>query len=55
MAAKAYKVSISHPKDYIGTIGAEGTFEGMWRGKVDKVWAKQHNDLWYEQKAKALH
>ena len=40
---------------YIGTIGAEGTFEGMWRGKVDKVWAKQHNDLWYEQKAKELH
>jgi formate dehydrogenase subunit gamma len=40
---------------YIGTIGAEGTFEGMWRGKVDTVWAKQHNDLWYEQKAKELH
>jgi formate dehydrogenase subunit gamma len=40
---------------YIGTIGAEGTFEGMWHGKVDKVWAKQHNDLWYEQKAKELH
>ena len=40
---------------YIGTIGAEGTFEGMWQGKVDKVWAKQHNDLWYEQKAKELH
>jgi formate dehydrogenase subunit gamma len=40
---------------YIGTIGAEGTFEGMWRGTVDTVWAKQHNDLWYEQKAKELH
>ena len=40
---------------YIGTIGVEGTFEGMWRGKVDKVWAQQHNDLWYEQKAKELH
>jgi cytochrome b subunit of formate dehydrogenase len=31
----------------IGTIGAEGTFEGMWRGRVDAVWAKQHQDLWY--------
>jgi formate dehydrogenase subunit gamma len=40
---------------YIGTIGAEGTFESMWRGKVDQVWAKQHNDLWYEQKVKELH
>ena len=39
---------------YIGTIGTEGTFEGMWRGKVDKVWAQQHNDLWYDQKAKEL-
>jgi formate dehydrogenase subunit gamma len=39
---------------YIGTIGAEGTFESMWRGKVDKVWAKQHNDLWYEQKARVI-
>jgi formate dehydrogenase subunit gamma len=35
---------------YIGTIGAEGTFEGMWRGEVDAVWAKQHQDLWYEEK-----
>ena len=34
----------------IGTLGAEGTFEGMWRGKVDAVWAKQHQDLWYEKK-----
>jgi formate dehydrogenase subunit gamma len=32
---------------YIGTIGAEGTFEGMWTGSVDTVWAQQHNDLWY--------
>jgi formate dehydrogenase subunit gamma len=35
---------------YIGTIGAEGTFEGMWRGEVDAAWAKQHQDLWYEEK-----
>lgn len=37
---------------YIGTIGAEGTFEGMWRGSVDETWAWQHQDLWYEKKMK---
>ena len=35
---------------YIGTIGAEGTFQGMWRGEVSSAWAKQHADLWYEEK-----
>jgi len=35
---------------YIGTIGAEGTFEGMWSGYVDESWAKQHQDLWFEEK-----
>jgi formate dehydrogenase subunit gamma len=35
---------------YMGTIGAEGTFEGIWSGKVDASWAKQHQDLWYEEK-----
>jgi formate dehydrogenase subunit gamma len=35
---------------YIGTIGAEGTFEGMWRGDVSVEWAKQHQDLWYGEK-----
>jgi formate dehydrogenase subunit gamma len=35
---------------YIGTIGAEGTFEGMWKGHVSAEWAKQHQDLWYEEK-----
>ena len=38
---------------YIGTIGAEGTFEGMWTGTVDAVWAKQHQDLWYEEQMNA--
>ena len=38
---------------YIGTIGAEGTFEGMWSGSVDAVWAEQHNDLWYAEKMPA--
>mgnify|MGYP006287704669 CR=1 FL=1 len=42
-------VAASFGHIYIGTIGAEGTFEGMWRGKVDAAWAKQHQDLWYEK------
>jgi formate dehydrogenase subunit gamma len=43
-------VAASFGHIYIGTIGAEGTFEGMWTGSVDAVWAEQHNDLWYEEK-----
>lgn len=41
-------VAASFGHIYVGTIGAEGTFEGMWRGDVDASWAKQHEDLWYE-------
>ena len=37
---------------YIGTIGAEGASDGMWKGSVDAAWAKQHADLWYEQEMK---
>ena len=33
---------------YLGTLGNEGTFEGMITGEVDEAWAKQHHDLWYE-------
>lgn len=43
-------VAASFGHIYIGTIGVEGTFESMWRGAVDSVWAKQHADLWYEKK-----
>ncbi len=43
-------VTASFGHIYIGTIGAEGTFEGMWSGSVDVVWAQQHNDLWYAEK-----
>jgi formate dehydrogenase subunit gamma len=34
---------------YIGTIGMEGAFEGMWDGTVDLNWAKEHHDLWLAQ------
>lgn len=34
---------------YLGTIGTEGTYEGMRNGYVDDAWAREHHDLWYEQ------
>jgi formate dehydrogenase subunit gamma len=40
---------------YIGTMGMEGAFEGMWDGTVDVNWAKQHHDLWLEQETKKGH
>ncbi len=42
-------VTASFGHIYVGSIGAEGVFEGMWTGYVDAVWARQHNDLWYEE------
>jgi formate dehydrogenase subunit gamma len=40
---------------YIGTIGMEGAFEGMWDGTVDANWAKEHHSLWAEREAAAGH
>ena len=40
---------------YIGTIGMEGAFEGMWDGTVDVNWAKEHHSLWLEQEASKGH
>lgn len=34
---------------YIGTIGTEGSLEGMTTGYVDETWAKEHHNLWYEE------
>jgi formate dehydrogenase subunit gamma len=42
-------VTASFGHIYMGTIGVEGAFEGMWTGFVDKGWALQHSDLWYEE------
>jgi formate dehydrogenase subunit gamma len=42
-------VMIAHV--YIGTIGMEGAFEGMWDGTVDLNWAKEHHSRWLEQEA----
>src|SRR2546428_3398354 len=38
---------------YIGTIGMEGAFEGMWDGTVDVNWAREHHSLWLRQEAQA--
>ncbi len=40
-------VMIAHA--YIGTIGMEGAFEGMWDGTVDINWAKEHHSLWVDE------
>lgn len=42
-------VTASFGHIYMGTLGSEGAFEGMWRGKVDASWARQHSDLWYKE------
>ncbi|MDH5277318.1 MAG: formate dehydrogenase subunit gamma, partial [Gammaproteobacteria bacterium] len=34
---------------YLGTLGSEGAFEGMWKGEVDEGWAKQHHNLWLDE------
>lgn len=33
---------------YIGTIGSEGSYEGMRTGYVDETWAREHHELWYD-------
>ena len=43
-------VMIAHV--YIGTLGMEGAFEGMWDGTVDLNWAKEHHSRWLEQKSR---
>ena len=40
---------------YIGTLGTQGAFEGMWDGTVDVNWAKEHHSLWLEQEARKGH
>jgi formate dehydrogenase subunit gamma len=34
---------------YLGTVGNEGTFEGMWTGEVDEGWAQQHHSVWLDE------
>jgi formate dehydrogenase subunit gamma len=46
-------VMIAHA--YIGTIGMEGAFEGMWDGTVDVNWAKEHHSAWFEKEVAGGH
>ena len=34
---------------YLGTVGTEGTLEGMTQGDVDENWARTHHDLWLKK------
>jgi formate dehydrogenase subunit gamma len=34
---------------YIGTIGSQGSIDGMKTGYVDATWAKEHHELWYNK------
>jgi formate dehydrogenase subunit gamma len=34
---------------YVGTLGMEGAFEAMGTGTVDRNWAEEHHDLWFEE------
>lgn len=40
-------VAIGHI--WIGTLGTEGSLEGMTSGRVSEEWAKQHHNEWYEK------
>jgi formate dehydrogenase subunit gamma len=34
---------------YLGTVGNEGSLEGMITGEVDEAWAKAHHSVWYDE------
>ncbi len=34
---------------YIGTIGMQGSIDGMKDGYVDATWAKEHHEIWYNK------
>ena len=42
-------IAVAFGHIYIGTVGSEGSLDGMLTGEVDENWAKQHHDLWYEE------
>ena len=44
-----FLIGIAMGHIYMGTIGTEGAWEGMYSGDVDEAFAKQHHDLWYEE------
>jgi formate dehydrogenase subunit gamma len=34
---------------YIGSIGMQGSSDGMLTGSVDATWAKEHHEIWYNK------
>jgi formate dehydrogenase subunit gamma len=34
---------------YIGSIGMQGSIDGMKTGYVDATWAKEHHEIWYNK------
>jgi formate dehydrogenase subunit gamma len=50
-ASSILLIGLSFGHVYLGTLGNEGSFEGMITGEVDEGWAKQHHNLWYEEVA----
>ena len=48
-ASSILLIALSFGHIYLGTLGNEGSLEGMITGEVDEAWAKQHHDLWYEE------
>ncbi len=38
---------------YLGSVGVEGSLEGMTSGRVDVKFAKQHNDIWADELMRA--
>ena len=45
-AAAIIFISISFGHIYLGTVGTQGTLDGMTKGSVDANWAKHHHDRW---------
>ncbi len=50
-ASSILLIALSFGHIYLGTLGNEGSLEGMITGEVDEGWARQHHDLWYEEVA----
>ncbi|MGJ3262716.1 MAG: formate dehydrogenase subunit gamma [Salinarimonas sp.] len=46
LAALLIAVIIGHA--YLGSVGVSGSFDAMWKGDVDRQWAKTHHPLWIE-------
>ena len=42
-------VAFSFGHIYLGTLGNQGSLEGMVSGEVDEEWAKMHHNLWYDE------